>query len=204
MARDKMLERRFFLQPDDPPAKQAILQAALHLFVRDGLCATSIRAIADEAGYTNPALFKHFDSKDALALYLFEQCYRRYARELSGALKPEAGFGENLHALLQRFAMLFDEEPEAFLFMQDNLRQFWPRVGRGLRNQSLVRLVGRLLEQGRAQGEVCKDVSVAMQIAGVTGLLAQFARLMHFGELPRPARARVEELERLVSAMLRT
>jgi TetR/AcrR family transcriptional regulator, repressor of fatR-cypB operon len=64
----------FYLSPEDSPAKQAILIAALQLFVRDGLRETSIRAIALEAGYSNPALFKHFDSKEALTLYLFERC----------------------------------------------------------------------------------------------------------------------------------
>ena len=60
------------VRPDDAPSKRALLEAALRLFVRDGLCETTIRIIAAEAGFTNPAIFKFFDSRDALARCVFE------------------------------------------------------------------------------------------------------------------------------------
>ena len=63
----------------DAPAKRRILVTALELFVRDGLCETSVRDIAKASGFTNPALFKHFKSKDDLARYLFERCYLELA-----------------------------------------------------------------------------------------------------------------------------
>jgi AcrR family transcriptional regulator len=47
------------------------------LFSQRGLDGTSIRDIAEESGYTNPALYKHFAGKEELALYLFEICHRR-------------------------------------------------------------------------------------------------------------------------------
>ena len=68
---------RFYVRDDDPPAKREILSAALKLFSRRGLAATSIRDIAEESGYTNPALYKHFESKEELALHLFETCHAR-------------------------------------------------------------------------------------------------------------------------------
>lgn len=40
-------QHSFFIRPEDSSAKQAILEAALHCFVRDGIAGTSIRAIAD-------------------------------------------------------------------------------------------------------------------------------------------------------------
>ncbi len=65
----------FLLAEADPPSKREILRCALSLFVRDGLSETSIRAIARATHYTNPALYKFFPSKEALALHLFERCY---------------------------------------------------------------------------------------------------------------------------------
>jgi AcrR family transcriptional regulator len=67
----------FYVREDDPPAKQEILRAAMKLFSERGFDATSIRDIARESGYTNPALYKHFASKEDLALHLFETCHRR-------------------------------------------------------------------------------------------------------------------------------
>src|SRR6266436_1643217 len=76
----------FYVEPTDPPSKQELLKAALKLFARDGVRESSIRAVAAEAGFTNPVLFKYFDGKEALALYLFERCYLRLMRETKGAL----------------------------------------------------------------------------------------------------------------------
>jgi len=67
----------FYIREDDPPAKRQVLRAAMKLFSERGLAATSIRDIARESGYTNPALYKHFASKEEMALHLFETCHRR-------------------------------------------------------------------------------------------------------------------------------
>jgi AcrR family transcriptional regulator len=50
-----------------------ILDAALGLFARQGYAATSIRQIADAVGVTNPALYAHFDSKQAVYDELMRQ-----------------------------------------------------------------------------------------------------------------------------------
>jgi AcrR family transcriptional regulator len=46
--------------------RQAILNAARELFVRDGVEATTMRAIAVRIGYTPTAIYHHFRDKDAL------------------------------------------------------------------------------------------------------------------------------------------
>ena len=66
----------FYIRENDPPAKQQILRAAMKLFSERGLAATTIRDIAKESGYTNPALYKHFDGKDAVALPVDETADR--------------------------------------------------------------------------------------------------------------------------------
>lgn len=43
-----------------------ILDAALEVFERDGLDGASMRAIAGVAGYTAPAIYFHFESKEAI------------------------------------------------------------------------------------------------------------------------------------------
>src|SRR5678816_688962 len=82
----------FYVADDDAPAKREIMSAALKLFSERGLAATSIRDIADESGYTNPALYKHFESKDELALYLFETCHARVWTRCAAALASGSRF----------------------------------------------------------------------------------------------------------------
>ena len=51
---------------------QAIRQAALQLFLRQGFAATSVREITAEVGVTVPTLYYHFGSKDGLLAELVE------------------------------------------------------------------------------------------------------------------------------------
>jgi len=193
----------FFVRDDDPPSKREILKAALRLFVRDGMCETTIRAIAAEAGYTNPVLFKFFEGKDELALRLFERCYEKLAADIATAVSPKRGFRENLRAVLERFAAMLDENPDAFLFVQEQLRTFWPEVKPALRRRSVLGMTRALFEQGVREGDVASRASLDLLVAAFAGLLAQFARALYFGELTGDARTWVPELEQLVLKMTR-
>src|SRR6266576_3239384 len=86
----------FYIHEEDPPAKREILRAAMKLFSKQGFAATSIRDIADESGYTNPALYKHFASKEEMALYLFEACHRRLWTTCHAAIEQAASFEHKL------------------------------------------------------------------------------------------------------------
>src|SRR6516225_1030907 len=108
----------FFLSENDPPAKQAILSAALELFATRGVDGVTIRDIAAETGFTNPAMFRHFKNKEEMAQSLFEVCYRRLAH---GFQQP----GVTLEAVLERALALIEESSESVHFVVENLRRYW-------------------------------------------------------------------------------
>lgn len=195
-------QHSFFIRPEDPPAKQAILEAALHCFVRDGIAGTSIRAIADEAGFTNPALFKHFAGKEALALYLFESCYREVTGRVFGSLDSATPFPERLELMLSRILELMDDEIEALIYIQDNLRQFWPDVGKGLRPFSMLGQLEKLLKDGRDTGFVAQDVDVKLQVAAIAGIINQVGREHYFKELPGSAQDKLPVLLKMLTGLL--
>lgn len=60
-----------------------ILKAALHCFAARGYAATSVRAIAAEAGVTGPMINYYFESKDAL--------YRRIVEIVSDGIEARIG-----------------------------------------------------------------------------------------------------------------
>lgn len=192
----------FFINEEDSPAKQAILKAALSLFVRQGLDGTSIREIAGEAGYSNPAMFKHFTGKDDLARYLFVSCYQHLIFRLFNGMNYNAPFPDNLRQLVKSATDFIDGSLDAFLFVQDNLRHFWPLVGSELREQSMIGLLRRLLETGRKQGAVASDVPLELQVSGLSGTMAQFARLLYFREIKGSARDSSDALFVLMVRML--
>jgi AcrR family transcriptional regulator len=187
-----------YASPGDPPSKRKILEAALRLFASKGVHAVTVREIAAEAGYTNPALFKFFATKDALALHLFACCYWRLFERLDAAAGANASFGERLRAVLDVFFAQIEQDAEAFLFVQDHLREMWPRVSRQMRRKSILALIRSLLEQGVREGSVNAASNLDLLVAAVTGTLLQFARMLHFGEFEGRARDWAPEVEALV------
>jgi AcrR family transcriptional regulator len=119
----------FYIHEEDPPAKREILRAAMKLFSRHGLAATSIRDIAKESGYTNPALYKHFASKEQMALYLFEVCHQRLWTRCHTAIVTAHSFDAKLDGYIGQILALVDEHPEAMAFLSDSARALWPLAG---------------------------------------------------------------------------
>src|SRR5262249_50982176 len=189
----------FYVEPTDPPSKQALLKAALKLFARNGVRESSIRAVAEEAGFTNPVLFKYFEGKDALALHLFERCYLRLVREATAALAEGGTFRERLGRLIARVLELLDESPEAVLFVNEELRRYWPRVSATTRRHSLIGITRAFFEEEK----VSKAVDQTLLVAAFWGLLGQFARLHAFGEWRGPAASAAPQIEALIFRMLK-
>lgn len=190
----------FFVSPDDPPSKREIIKAALALFAEHGFDGVTIRDIAARAGYTNPVIFKFFAGKDALAEYLFVECYRELSRRFSATQNPGQNFRHNLRALLEEFSIVLDHELDAFLYVTDNVRRLWPRVSGQLRGNSLLGIVLQLVKQGRNKGELPHTIEPKLLMAGIAGTLSQVARLVYFGELSRTPNG-LDELEALILKM---
>ena len=125
--------RPFYVAADDPPAKRRILVAALALFVRDGLCETSVRDIAKASGFTNPALFKHFSGKDDLARYLFERCYLELADVVARAMASETRFDRKLRAVIDGYMAALERDADSILYVLDGVRHFWPQMPESVR-----------------------------------------------------------------------
>lgn len=183
----------FLVTESDPPAKRALLAAALRLFAQRGIDSVSIRDIAADAGFTNPALFRHFTGKDALAQALFEACYRR----LAGALLAPHG-GASLHDRFIACLELVEQSPESIHFVLDNLARCWRNLPADARQASVLGTMRRIVAADQAAGRVVADVEPALVAALVLGCLAQVARMAQFDELPRPPTALAADLWRLI------
>ena len=192
---------RFFLSDTDPASKQSILRAALGLFARHGLDGTTIRMIGDEAGYTNPAMFKFFASKDALALHLFERCYLRLHGAVAAAAAGEP-FDVALRSVVDALVAAMEEDLEAVLFVQDSLRELWPRLPAQARRHSIIAALRALFERGIQRGEVTGFSSTDLPVAILLGSMAQLARMAYFGEIARSPAAWRAELDLALGRMM--
>lgn len=193
----------FLLKEDDAPGKQRILLSALRLFAHKGLEGTSIRDIAALAGTSNPALYKHFESKDALALHLYVTCYRELWQRLSLAIAAERGFERQLSALVQAFVGYHDACPEAVQFIAEHTQAFWPRVPPAMAERSVTVLTRELLRRGSEEDAIAPGVAEPVRVLGVVGQLFQLARMIALDLIEGPARRWTDDLQRQIRQTLR-
>ena len=196
----KPLSARCFIDVCDSPGKQAILSASLGMFVRNGIDGTSIRDIATESGYTNPVLFKHFDSKDALAQTLFINAFKW----IYGNLPPltEEKFLVQMEEILRAYLALLDEDIEVVMFFQENLRRFWPTLSPVQRKHSLLAHMTELINVGVRQNTFPPSNAQRLIVTGILGLLGQFAREFYFGDYGKQAANWLPHVKRLVMGMV--
>ena len=177
----------FYIREDDPPAKRQILRAAMKLFSEQGLDATSIRDIARESGYTNPALYKHFAGKEELALHLFETCHRRLWTKCKAALDAADSFDDKLEAYIGQVLALVDEHPDAMAFLSDSARVLWPKAAPAVRRQTMVGLARSLMSLAPRPPRAKSAVHLDVVAASLQGTLAELARMLQVGVLAGPA-----------------
>ncbi len=63
-------------------ARPKIERAALKLFIHEGIDAATTREIAEKAGVSEGALYRHYKGKDELALSLFMETHNRLGARL--------------------------------------------------------------------------------------------------------------------------
>lgn len=198
-----MTQDQPYVHDTDAPGKALILQEGLRLFARKGLSATSIRDIAQATGLSNPALYKHFATKDQLALVLFERLYRAQLQRVSRTTGQSSTFRLKFRAFLETGFRAVDEHPEATVFVADNLRTLWPHMPDGLKSRTMLSVLRDIIQLGRSKGDVASSVDENMQLALVVGMLENITRQVFFGSLAHPALAQLDDAEHLLRKALR-
>src|SRR6476661_7579407 len=89
---------------DEESARGRLLSAATHLFCKNGINATGIDAIIDEAGTAKTTLYKLFGSKTNLVHAVLETEGKAWRERLIGAI--EAGGGDPQTKLARIFPAL--------------------------------------------------------------------------------------------------
>ena len=98
--------------------REAILAAALELFVARGFHGTAVPEIAERAGVGAGTIYRHFASKEAVV----NELYRRHKHLLTGRVLAEfpvdAVAREQFRALWHRMARYVADEPLGFAFLE--------------------------------------------------------------------------------------
>ena len=98
--------------------RDAILEAALALFVERGFFGTAVPEIADRAGVGAGTIYRYFESKEALVNAIYRQEKLRFAREVLDGFPASSTTREQFRALWMRMAKFATEYEDAFIFLE--------------------------------------------------------------------------------------
>jgi len=139
--------------PIPRPSQQAeILEAALSTFAERGYDGARIREIADRAGVTDGALYRHFNSKEELAQHLFAQALTAYSEALIEASAIGGSVRARLRGCMDAGLRLFRKNPEAMTFTLLRQHSFMPALPAGFRYP--IQVIEGVITDGQLEGTV--------------------------------------------------
>ena len=124
------------LAPDRAARREALLDAADRAVARDG-AATSMAAVAAEAGISKPILYKHFGDKPGLAAALADRHTERLMASLREALLRGRSRRERVELTVDAYVRAIEAAPQLYRFLlrpegaaaPEQVRTFVRRLG---------------------------------------------------------------------------
>jgi AcrR family transcriptional regulator len=97
--------------------RQAIMDAALELFVERGFYGTAVPEIADKASVGAGTIYRYFESKEALVNALYRQEKMRFAAGVIDTF-PQGNAREQFRTLWMRMAKFAVDNTKSFIFLE--------------------------------------------------------------------------------------
>lgn len=148
-------------RPKDPAKRQAILEAAKHLFIENGYDGSSMDAIAARAGVSKLTVYSHFTDKENLFACAVESKCEEQLPPLIFELRPDGSVEDALRAIGRGFSKLINSDESLALHrlmislatQNPQLSQLFFDVG----PQRVIDAMRHLLEQADASGQLQVD-----------------------------------------------
>lgn len=160
--------------------KELIGRTALRLFVEQGIAETTIRDISAAAGVAEGSLYRHYDSKEALAWDLFSRDFIAFAQELARRQQQQRTVRDKLAAMIRQFCTFYDRDPILFNYLLLAQHSQLQKVTPDLPNP--VDVLAEVIAGGMGRGEIkAGDPQVAA--AMVLGIVLQVAVFKIYGRI---------------------
>lgn len=169
--------------PRRPAAKPLIDSAALRLFVEKGVDGTSVRDVAAEAGVSEGALYRHYESKDALVWALFADSFVAFARKLDALQSAAADTRAKIAAMIRGVCAFHDAEPLLFRFLLFVQHRQLEKVTPDMPNP--IDTIRKVVQAGIAKGDL-PAMDPELATAMCVGLVLQPATFAAYGRLSGP------------------
>lgn len=177
-------------------SREQLLAVAAMLFARKGLHRVTLAEIAGEAGMSGPAIYNHFDSKNALFSEVVCLMYDEEIAAFSEVLDPLDSVHDALSQLLERVPKMYrDDGVLQLLGLTAQLEavrdpELFAAISAAARRRDEVAI--RLVERAKRKGELAADVDAdelgSLMISLFVGALGNRAlRASRHGQFVRSA-----------------
>lgn len=100
--------------------KEKILKVAGNLFFKKGYQNTSLEEVASVLGYTRPAIYYYFKSKDEILQTIFENVLSRAEGYLENILSMDIPIDEKLKKIIEQHTLaILDNQAEMGIFFEE-------------------------------------------------------------------------------------
>lgn len=161
--------------------RDEILRHASRLFSADGVGAVRVTDIAAAVGVRPPAIYYHFDNLDAIVGQLLDYVVEESAAFATAAASGTGTSAHRLRALVLQHVERLTSGPYDLWFvagLSDSIAERFPTVAANARRWRSA--VGRLVEQGRADGQF-RDIDPQLAVLVVSGLVYAALEQRHRG-----------------------
>jgi AcrR family transcriptional regulator len=141
-------------RPVSGDKREAILDAALELFVERGFYGTAVPEIADKAGVGAGTIYRYFESKEALVNAIYRQEKLHFAQVVLDGFPATATTREQFRMLWMRMAKFATEHTDAFIFLElHHHARYLDAESRAVENRMLDLFTG-VVTNAQARGEL--------------------------------------------------
>src|SRR5260221_9023020 len=180
-------------------AKPRIDQADIGLFVQMGVDAATTKEIAAAAGVSEGAIYRHYRSKDELAVSLFMGVHRRLSSLVEDAAATAPNIRAKAAAVVNAYCQVADENWPLFTFHLLSIHRFLPYYQEDGRDP--VSVVENLLKRAMIGAEI-PPADPRVLAAMAIGVIVQTAQNKAYGRIDSTMTAHAPLMTTAVQAIL--
>jgi TetR/AcrR family fatty acid metabolism transcriptional regulator len=161
----------------DPDKPQAIIDAAVRVFARNGYYNSRVSDIAREAGIASGTIYLYFKTKDEILVTLFREKMAEWVAHARREIAAEIDAVAKIRRLVALHFEVLEMNPDLAEVVQVELRQ-GHKFFRGASAHEVsayFALIASVLEDGIAAGQFRRDVPVKVATKMLFGAMDQLA-----------------------------
>ncbi len=188
-----------------PKAREPLRQAALELFVEQGVHATGVRDIARHAGVSEAALYCHWANKEDMVHSLFTEHLAEVVARIEAAIAAESTLETQVLAACRACYRLYDEQPLVFRFVLLVQHELASQLPPHLRmpQDVVIDMIRRAAARGEIGARAGTDADPVLMSAALIGTFLETAIYVGNGRLPGPLLQHAEGVSRIALRILR-